>query len=62
MLKDLVEHCRRLETLHGKEFTFTLTTNALLLDDEVIDWVIANNISVIMSLTGGPRCMISTVL
>lgn len=55
MLKDLVEYCRRLETLHGKEFTFTLTTNALLLDDEVIDWVIANNISVIMSLDGRPK-------
>ena len=34
----------------AKSLPFTLTTNALLLDDEVIDWVIANNISVIVSL------------
>lgn len=54
MLKQLVEYCRALEPLHNKEFTFTLTTNGLLLDKDIIDWVIANHIGIIMSLDGRP--------
>ncbi|MGI6433926.1 MAG: thioether cross-link-forming SCIFF peptide maturase [Syntrophomonadaceae bacterium] len=52
MLKELVKYCRSLEPVHNKEFAFTLTTNALLLDDTIINWVTDNNIGVILSLDG----------
>ncbi|NLL86860.1 MAG: thioether cross-link-forming SCIFF peptide maturase [Syntrophomonadaceae bacterium] len=52
MLRDLVSFCREREKEVDKRFNFTLTTNGLLLEDEVIDWVIANDISVILSLDG----------
>ncbi|MDD2585087.1 MAG: thioether cross-link-forming SCIFF peptide maturase [Syntrophomonadaceae bacterium] len=52
MLKDLVSYCRQREKETGKRFNFTLTTNSLLLDDEISDWVIKNDISLILSLDG----------
>jgi uncharacterized protein len=52
MLRNLVSFCREREKETGKRFNFTLTTNAVLLEEEVIDWVIANDISVILSLDG----------
>ncbi|MBC7076452.1 MAG: thioether cross-link-forming SCIFF peptide maturase, partial [Syntrophomonadaceae bacterium] len=52
MLKELVRYCRRKEKETAKIFNFTLTTNCLLLSDEVINWIISNNISVILSLDG----------
>ena len=52
MLRDLVSFCREREKETGKRFNFTLTTNAVLLKEEIIDWVIANDISVILSLDG----------
>ncbi len=55
MLKELVEYGRQREAECGKHFNFTLTTNALLLDDNIIDFVIDNNISVILSLDGRPE-------
>lgn len=54
MLQQLVVYCRSLEPIHDKQFAFTLTTNALLLDQDIIKWVIANNIAVILSLDGRP--------
>jgi uncharacterized protein len=55
MLKRLVQYGRQREGECGKHFNFTLTTNALLLDDEVTDFVINNQISVILSLDGRPE-------
>lgn len=55
MLRQLVKYCRSLEATHGKEFAFTLTTNGLLLNKDIIDWVIDNNIGVILSLDGRPE-------
>lgn len=52
MLEELVKYCRKLEPIHYKQFSFTLTTNALLLDDSTIQWVIDNEIAVILSLDG----------
>lgn len=52
MLKDLVVYCRQREAECNKRFNFTLTTNSVLLDDEIIEWVIANDIAVILSLDG----------
>lgn len=52
MLQELVKYCRQREIEAGKRFNFTLTTNAVLLDDEIMDWVINNDIAVILSLDG----------
>lgn len=52
MLQELLPYARRREAAAGKHFNFTLTTNALLLDDNVIEFVIANEIAVILSLDG----------
>ncbi len=62
MLKDLVVFCREREKETGKRFNFTLTTNAVLLEDDIIEWIIENDISVILSLDGrkstNDRCRI----
>lgn len=55
MLRELVQYGRQREEESGKHFNFTLTTNALLLDDVMIDFVINNSISVILSLDGRPE-------
>lgn len=52
MLQDLVKYCRIRESETGKRFNFTLTTNAVLLDEEIMDWIIANDIAVILSIDG----------
>lgn len=36
-VKKLVEYARSIEKEHGKNFRFTLTTNGMLIDDDVID-------------------------
>jgi len=54
VVKDLVLYGRDLEAKTGKSFNFTLTTNALLLDDDMIDFIIAQGISVVLSLDGRP--------
>lgn len=55
MLCDLVSYARQREQGCGKRFNFTLTTNALLLDSAIIDFVIDNDIAVILSLDGRPE-------
>ncbi|NLV22304.1 MAG: thioether cross-link-forming SCIFF peptide maturase [Syntrophomonadaceae bacterium] len=55
MLKHLVAYGRELERTWNKHINFTLTTNALLITDEIIDFVQAENISVILSLDGRPQ-------
>lgn len=55
MVKELVLYARELEARTGKSFNFTLTTNAFLLDNETIDFIIAQGISVVLSLDGRPE-------
>ena len=38
VVKKLVEYARSVEKQHNKNFRFTLTTNGVLIDDEVIDF------------------------
>ena len=38
VVKQLVEYARSIEKEKGKNFRFTLTTNGVLLDDEVMEW------------------------
>lgn len=54
VVKNLVLYGRELEDKTGKSFNFTLTTNALLLDDDMVDFIIAQGISVVLSLDGRP--------
>ena len=52
MLKDLVTYARSIEKAAGKNFRFTLTTNGMLIDDEVIDFANREMSNVVLSLDG----------
>ena len=50
--KQIVEYARSVEKEHGKNFRFTLTTNGLNLDDDVIDFANREMHNVVLSLDG----------
>ncbi|MBQ9530944.1 MAG: thioether cross-link-forming SCIFF peptide maturase [Eubacterium sp.] len=50
--KELVKYGRELEKKHNKNFRFTLTTNGVLVDDEVIDFCNKEMGNVVLSLDG----------
>ena len=52
VVKDLVAYARTQEEPHGKHFRFTLTTNGMLLDDEVTDFCNKEMHNVVLSLDG----------
>lgn len=52
VVKDLVAYGREQEKLHDKHFRFTLTTNGVLLDDEVQEFVNREMDNVVLSLDG----------
>ncbi len=52
VVKDLVAYARTLEKAHGKNFRFTLTTNGVLVDDDVIDFANRECSNVVLSLDG----------
>lgn len=52
VVKDLVAYGRSLEEKNGKNFRFTITTNGLLIDDEVIDFCNKEMSNVVLSLDG----------
>ena len=52
MIKDLVKYARAREKEYGKNFRFTLTTNGLLIDDDVIDFANREMSNVVLSLDG----------
>ena len=52
VVKDLVAYARSVETERGKNFRFTLTTNGVLIDDEVIDFANKEMHNVVLSLDG----------
>lgn len=52
VVKRLVEYGREQEKLHNKKFRFTLTTNGVLLDQEVMDFLNKEMANVVMSLDG----------
>ncbi len=52
MLKELVKYAREREKECGKNFRFTLTTNGLLIDDDVIDFSNREMSNVVLSLDG----------
>ena len=52
VVKDLVAYARSIEKQHNKNFRFTLTTNGMLVDDDVIDFANRECSNVVLSLDG----------
>ena len=52
VVKDLVAYARGIEKEKGKNFRFTLTTNGILIDDDVIDFANKECSNVVLSLDG----------
>ena len=52
VVKELVAYARSIEKEHGKNFRFTLTTNGLLIDDDVIEFCNRECHNVVLSLDG----------
>ena len=54
-VKGIVKYARGIESTRGKRFLFTLTTNGLLIDDEVIEFANKEMDNVVLSLDGRPE-------
>ncbi len=52
VVKDLVEYGRSLEQPHNKKFRFTLTTNGVLLNDEIMEFANKEMSNVVLSIDG----------
>lgn len=52
VIKQLVDYARSLEAGNNKRFRFTITTNGVLLDDEIIDYINENMDNVVLSIDG----------
>ncbi|MDO4445230.1 MAG: thioether cross-link-forming SCIFF peptide maturase [Bacillota bacterium] len=52
VVKDLVAYGREQEKIHNKNFRFTLTTNGVLVDDEVMEFCNREMGNVVMSIDG----------
>ena len=52
MVKKLVAYCREQEKIHNKNFRFTMTTNGMLIDEDVIDFCNKECHNVVLSLDG----------
>ena len=52
VVKQLVKYARKIEKEHNKNFRFTLTTNGVLVDDDVIEFSNKEMSNVVLSLDG----------
>jgi uncharacterized protein len=52
MIRDLVAYGRQIEQSSQKKFHFTLTTNTMLLDEAMMDFIVEQDMAVILSLDG----------
>jgi len=52
VVKNLVKYARSVEKEHGKNFRFTLTTNGVLIDEDVIEFSNREMSNVVLSLDG----------
>lgn len=52
VVKDLVKYGREQEKLHDKNFRFTLTTNGVLLNDEIMEFCNREMANVVLSIDG----------
>ncbi len=53
-VKKTVEYARSIEKQHDKQFRFTITTNGVLLNDEITQYINENMDNVVLSLDGRP--------
>lgn len=52
VVKDLVKYGKEQETLHNKRFRFTLTTNGVLLNDDIMEFANKEMSNVVLSIDG----------
>ena len=52
VVKDLVEYGRSLEKSHNKKFRFTLTTNGVLLNDDILEFANKEMANIVLSIDG----------
>ena len=52
VVKEVVEYGRSLEEKHNKHFRFTLTTNGVLLNDEIMEFANKEMDNVVLSVDG----------
>ena len=52
VVKKIVDYANEQGKIHGKNFRYTLTTNGMLLDDEIIDYLNENMSNIVLSLDG----------
>ena len=52
VVKQLVAYARSIEKQHNKNFRFTFTTNGMIMDDDLIDWLNKEMSNVVLSLDG----------
>jgi uncharacterized protein len=52
VVKQLVSYGRKQEKLHNKKFRFTLTTNGILLNDDIIEFINREMSNVVLSIDG----------
>ncbi len=55
LVEQVASYARENESRWGKKFNFTLTTNAMLLEEKIADFLNREEISVILSLDGRPE-------
>ena len=55
VIKEVVAYGRELEKKHGKVFKFTTTTNAVLLNEEMMDFLNKEMDNVVISIDGRPE-------
>ena len=55
VIKEVVAYGRELEKRHGTVFKFTTTTNAVLMNDEIIDFLNREMDNVVISIDGRPE-------
>ncbi len=54
-VRKTVEYAKEQAKIHGKHFRFTLTTNGVLLNDEIIEYINREMSNVVLSLDGRPE-------
>ena len=52
VVKQIVEYARGLEKQYNKNFRFTVTTNGMLLDDDIMDYINKEMSNVVLSIDG----------
>jgi uncharacterized protein len=55
VVREIVDYAREVEVRNNKNFRFTITTNALLLDDEKIEYINKHMYNVVLSIDGRPE-------